>query len=241
MYSAEHIALYGGFEAIVDANDYDWLMKYNWAVNNNGYAYRPSLIADNKKGAAILMHRQIMNTPQGMDTDHINGNKLDNRRANLRICTNAQNMRNAKKHYGDKATSKYKGVSWKKRQQRWQAAIAVDDKDIHLDTFSTDIEGAIAYNEAAKKYYGEFARLNEIVIPDGFIFTPEKKYSSEYWGVCLHKPSGRWIAKISGHGKMVNIGMYATEIEAAQAYNDAAIKFGKKRFNNITVTSGQES
>lgn len=76
----------------VDDSDYQWLNQYKWYFHVQGYAVRKS------KGKAILMHRLIMNTPEGMDTDHINRDKLDNRRENLRVCTHAENMRNRNIH-----------------------------------------------------------------------------------------------------------------------------------------------
>ena len=106
------------------------------------------------------MHRVILKTPKGMDTDHRNGDGLDNRRCNLRICTKSQNSINRKMQSNN--TSGYRGVYWHKRDKKWLAHIKIDGKKINFGYCSTKEQAAEAYNEAAKKHYGEFARLNII-------------------------------------------------------------------------------
>ena len=105
--------------------------------------------------------------PRGFLVDHINGDKLDNRRENLRLATRGENEVNKRKrrtHKGRKPTSKYKGVTKIKdrRKKRWRAIITFQKRIIHLGNFYTEKEAAEAYNEAAKKYYGDFAYLNKI-------------------------------------------------------------------------------
>jgi len=90
--------------------------------------------------------------------DHINGNGLDDRRANMRTCTNQQNMRNLRKRRS--GSSIYKGVYYDKRRRTWYARICHNGKNIHLGTFATEIEAARAYDRAARRLFGEFARLN---------------------------------------------------------------------------------
>jgi flagellar basal body rod protein FlgC len=106
------------------------------------------------------MHRLIMNTPDGMDTDHINSNGLDNRRQNLRICTHAENLANRKKQISN--TSGYKGVSWDKSCKKWAANISICGKYKKLGRFTDLVEAARAYDAAAKEVYGEFAKPNFI-------------------------------------------------------------------------------
>ena len=102
-----------------------------------------------------------MNTPRGFDTDHINGNGLDNRKANLRICDHMKNMWNKKK--SKDRSSIYKGVVCvKKCKNSWIACITHMKNKMYLGSFKTEIEAAMAYNVAAVKFYGEYARLNII-------------------------------------------------------------------------------
>lgn len=93
-----------------------------------------------------------------MQTDHINGNTLDNRKENLRICSIAENGRNRKIQKNN--TSGYSGVSYMKGVCKWQATICVNKNKIYLGVFETAEESARAYDSAAKEYFGEFARLN---------------------------------------------------------------------------------
>ena len=155
------ISLTQGKVTLVDEADYDWLNQWKWHVRY-GYAVRTQRIdkCNGKcKRVGIIMHRLIMNTPEDMDTDHISGDKLDNRRCNLRIVTTSQNVMNQKKTRGN---SKYKGVYWNKNKKKWIAQIGVNHKRRHIGQFLTEIDAALAYNEAAMKYFGEFARLNVI-------------------------------------------------------------------------------
>lgn len=151
------IPLNKGFQTIVDASDYDWLMKWRWRIVEKGYAQRSVHKGEDIKTKALFMHRAILNTPSGFYSDHINGDKLDNRRGNLRICTPHQNNLNR-----PNITGKYKGVYWCKRQQRWMAQIMKDQANIYIGSFLTPEQAALAYNKAAILYHGEFARLNVV-------------------------------------------------------------------------------
>lgn len=151
------IPLTKGDFAIVDDDDYEYLIQFEWFLTPGGYAARKT--TKNGRPSIVLMHREIAKTPKGMQTDHINGNRLDNRKCNLRICTNAENSRNRGPMPG---TSKYKGVRWLKNDKKWQANIKLNQKQITLGCFNSEIEAAKAYNEAAIKYFGEFAWLNDI-------------------------------------------------------------------------------
>lgn len=104
------------------------------------------------------MHRIILNPPRGMFSDHIDGNPLNNQRENLRICNHNQNNFNVGIRKDNK--SGFKGVRF--RDNRWTSRIRINNKEYHLGSFLNKIEAAIAYNEAAIKYHGEFARLNII-------------------------------------------------------------------------------
>lgn len=143
--------------AIVDEADYDWLKQWKWYCSKTGYAVRG--VWENGKRFTKRMHRIIVNTPNAMETDHINGNRLDNRRCNLRICTTAQNQMNRGVQKNNQ--SGYKGVSYI-GNNKWKAIIKLEGRDYFIGRFSSKIEAAKAYNEAALKYYGEYAGLNPI-------------------------------------------------------------------------------
>jgi hypothetical protein len=110
------------------------------------------------KDKTVLIHRIIMGAKKGEIVDHINGNTLDNRRQNLRICTNAENCRNKKIHSDNQ--NGFKGI--RKHKNFWQAKVTKDYKDYYAGSFKTPLEAAIAYNKKAKELFGEFAKLNVI-------------------------------------------------------------------------------
>jgi hypothetical protein len=100
-----------------------------------------------------------MNPPRGFLVDHKNLNTLDNTRTNLRLATRSQNMFNRNKIKSN-TSSRFRGVCFDKRRKKWCAYITVEGKRIWLGTFDNEIDAAMAYDAAAKKYHGEFARLN---------------------------------------------------------------------------------
>ena len=147
--------------AIVDAKNYEWLNQWEWYCSNGlNIAYRTMTMKEwdssykVKIGTHILMHRFILNAPKGMDVDHINHNRLDNRECNLRICTRSQNLGNCLITKG----RKYKGI--KKRGKKWQANITCNYKKYYLGIFDSEIEAAKAYDAKALELFGEFAYTN---------------------------------------------------------------------------------
>ena len=155
----KQIELTQGQYAIVDDDDFEELNQYNWYFNN-GYAVRAVTVPKSKQKKQ-LMHRLITNCPADMDVDHINHDKLDNRKSNLRICSTSENMQNQKLRTHVK-TSVYKGVCFNKQAGKWMALIGLDNKQKHLGSFIDEIDAAIAYNVAAIEMFGEFALLNDI-------------------------------------------------------------------------------
>lgn len=145
----------GGF-ALVDDEDYEHIYRHKWRRDRDGYAVRTAPVDYGPK--TILMHRLILDAPRSSSVDHVSGDRLDNRRSNLRLATNAQNSMNRLPYEGK--TSRYKGVSWHRRVKKWMAGITVNGKGIYLGYFSEEEEAAKAYNNAATRYFGEFARIN---------------------------------------------------------------------------------
>ena len=148
------IPLTQGKFAFVDDDDYERLSRYTW------YAYRnhKTFYAATRTPSSLQMHRVIMNNPYGMMVDHKNMDGLDNRKKNLRVCSQSQNAQNSSKRIDN--TSGIKGVSWATRDNRWKAQIRVNGKRIHLGYFISKHEAARAYCIAAKNYHGEFARTS---------------------------------------------------------------------------------
>lgn len=155
------IPLTQGKFAIVDDEDYEFLSQQKWHTSKRrGSYYAARATCINGKNRLIHMHRVILNPPPGMESDHINGDGLDNRRCNLRSCTHQDNIRNRRKKA--KASSRYKGVWWAKAGRKWRAGIWIKGKTKHLGRFTEEDEAARAYNVAAREHFGEFACLNVI-------------------------------------------------------------------------------
>ncbi len=144
--------------AIVDPIDYYPLSKYTWWTRNRNGSYQ--VLRFTQHGYClhpVAMHRQIMNPPKDKSVDHINRDGRDNRRANLRLATVAQNNMNK---FSGKGSSKYKGVYFRRDMKRWRASISVNSKKKQLGSYDNEVDAAKAYDKAAKKYYGQFAYLN---------------------------------------------------------------------------------
>lgn len=146
-----------GHLLIFDQEGLDLFRSKKWLVgtsNKRGAFY--VMRNDGKQSARF--HREFMGARKGQIVDHINGNRLDNRRVNLRFCTNAENVRNSKKY--NAGANPYKGTNYLKARDQWRALIRVDGKQIFLGSFNNATEAAMAYDKAAGEYFGEFARLN---------------------------------------------------------------------------------
>jgi len=153
------IPLTQGKFAIVDAADYDWLSSFKWhahKVKRTFYAAR-GIRLDGKQ-RQDRMHRVIMGAGDDHIIDHINRDGLDNRRANLRLCTLSENARNTHSRKG--ASSAYIGVSWHKRSGKWLARLKVAGRDKYLGVFYCEADAAHAYDAAARNHFGEFANPN---------------------------------------------------------------------------------
>jgi hypothetical protein len=160
-YPFRKIPLTKGLFAIVDPDDYDRLVNFNWHARKSTYthyAVRSIKIGKNKIKVEC-MHHIIIDIPPGLFCDHINHNGLDNRKANLRPATLAQNIRHRRK-FKSPSRSKYKGLTWRKKENAWHVRITVHYKRIFLGSFKDELEAAHAYDRAAKQFYGDFATLN---------------------------------------------------------------------------------
>lgn len=150
------IPMLQGKFAKVDNDLFEELNKYLW---RSSLGYAVCRIAPCKK--YIWMHRVVINCPDGLEVDHINGDKTDNRRCNLRPCTKVENQGNRWKSKHAK-TSKYKGVYFCKKIQKFAAYGREGKKNRRLGTFASEDDAGRCYNAWASKYFGEFARLNPI-------------------------------------------------------------------------------
>ncbi len=149
--AVRRIPLTDGYYALVDEADYEALSRHNWRYYN-GYAARQ------QGRKTIYMHRQIMDPPDGMMVDHVNRNKLDNRRTNLRVCTRRENILN---QAGKRTSrSRFKGVEYRKGRDKCFARIRFRGKRLWLGTFEDEVDAARAYDRAAVECFGEFAHLN---------------------------------------------------------------------------------
>lgn len=150
----KQIPLTKGLSALVDDEDYEELMKFKWCAHSHGYAKRDE--GGRKSKRVIYMHRVVARAMEGDHVDHINGNKLDNTRANLRICTHQENCCN--RGVQSNNTSGAKGVSLLKSTGRYMARIKQYGKSKYLGVFATPEEANAAYAKAAKEHFGEFSR-----------------------------------------------------------------------------------
>lgn len=149
----KEIQLTRGKVAIVDDWNFDVLSKYNWTAEIRRQRWYAKCVVNNR---SVYMHRVIMNTPTNLEVDHKDLDGLNNRESNLRNVTRSVNAQN------QRSKGRYVGVYFDKRDKRIFSAICVNYKTIYLGSFKTRYEAAEAYNEAAIKYFGEFAKVNDL-------------------------------------------------------------------------------
>lgn len=222
--------------AIVDDEDFEIASAYTWSYSK-GYAV--TSVGGRKDKKRIYLHRLISgDPPEGLFVDHIDGDPLNNQRNNLRFVTIAQNAYNMAPNRN--TSSSFKGVSWDSSRNFWHARIQFDKATTNLGFFMSELDAARAYNVAAIKHFGEYARLN--VIPDDA--KDDVRYrqatpiahnrTSRFRGVHFSTKSGCWISKITIRYKTIHLGSFDTEEEAARAYDAAAkIHHGKRAFLNF--------
>jgi hypothetical protein len=152
----KRIPLTQGRFAIVDDEDFEMVSAWKWCMGAGGYASRYVRIGPVR--IHVLMHRMILLPDPGSKVDHISGDKLDNRRANLRVCSVSENNCNQGCYRNN--SSGYKGVDWCSRKRRWRAQIAKDGRHYSLGLFRDKSTAARVYDAAAREIHGAFASLN---------------------------------------------------------------------------------
>lgn len=151
----KHLPLSKGRFALVDDSDFETLAQFRWHINGTGYAVGSVRVNGARK--RVYLHRYLLDAQPGQIVDHIDGNPLNNTRANLRLVTRAQNQWNRK---AQQNASGYKGVSWHRGHQKYYARIQVHNRRHFLGYFETAEEAAEAYDAAARRLHGEHARDN---------------------------------------------------------------------------------
>lgn len=148
------IALTKGYESVIDDASAEIVARYKWSASvcKSAKVYAASWW----RGKKIIMHRLIMDAPIDQTVDHINGDTLDNRLVNLRICSQSDNAKNRLPNAG----RKFKGVSFHQRIGLWQSRIGIGGERVHLGYFETELAAALAYDKEAARLYGAFARPN---------------------------------------------------------------------------------
>lgn len=221
-----------GLVVLVDDEDLQLVSEYKWYLSTAGYAfarvYDPDLYLEfGVGGVCVMMHHillpetEIWGRHSGMVRDHINRNRLDNRRCNLRWVTPQENTANSPPRKG----KRYKGVY--KNTNGWMAQVSTPDRGfLHLGTFTTEREAALVYDAAVRRCYGDLAYLNypeehytQPIRHFDYVYTPKK--TSRYEGVSKHsgksKNSKSWQANYKGR----YLAIYRTEEEAHHAYEQA--------------------
>jgi hypothetical protein len=216
-----------GYDVLIDDEDYALIQGYTWYLTGNGYIMGYKKGTWTKEGVNyILFHRLIMNAPKGKCVDHQNGNVLDNRKQNLRICEPIDNSRN--RRIGKNNTTGYVGVFYhnRKKVKKYQAKIMVNKKNISLGYYLTAEAASEAYKNAAKLYFGDYYREPT----EYFHKTPyHEDGASKHKGFTFNKRSNKYVAKIQINGEVIYLGTFNNAEDAAQAYNIAILKIAKNK------------
>lgn len=228
----------------VSPEDYEWLSKFNWFLSHD---YPATSVRLGGRYPSRYMHRMIKlgaDIESSTDLiDHENGDTLDNRRSNLRICTVSENLQNSRPRSGSVST--YKGVRWIKGRQ-WSASICVDGKRSYLGIYDSEIEAARVYDACARFYFVDFARTNFV---EGESFSVDEALrrrrvatgkSSSFIGVRWRRLDECWLVRITtvqgGARKRLAHKTFKNELEAALYYDSKVKELGLKRRLNFEDT-----
>lgn len=149
---------YRGRTILIDEEDLHFIQNHKYRYNEDGYLIRSQPRLGRRNRGTYRLHREIMGVYDSRIVDHINGNRNDNRKCNLRVVDTYQSSWNTSAQKN--STSKYKGVSWDKDRKKWLARIYHLGKTYHIGRYNTENDAAIAYNNKARELFGEYARLN---------------------------------------------------------------------------------
>lgn len=221
--------------AKVSHEDYERLSQYNWYVTQ-GY------VETSAYPKHYRMHRMVLNAEyESAHIDHINRDKLDNRRSNLRLCSQAENNRNV--HQKGRGANTYQGVRFDKKLGKWTANFHFEGKNYYLGAYDSEIDAAKVRDGIAKFLDPNFSFLNfpdvKPINPDTFIlpYMRGDKTSSIYQGVSWSSQKQKWhaIAKIKGRSK--HIGFFDDEVEAAKARDSVVLYYGATHAKHISFRS----
>ena len=228
------IPLTQGQFAIVDPEDYAAVSAYKWYANKNRYTF----YAHSFDQHFVSMHTLITGFAR---TDHANRSGTDNRRSNLRFASCSQNTANSRLRRDNQAG--YKGVF--PHGNAWQVQVSIVGKQQFAGTYDSTEDAARAYDHAATQYYGDFALTNaSLGLVSHDICKRRCDYSgpplrirgaSKFTGVYWHNQSKTWRARISVNGKRIGLGNFRSEIDAARAYDQAAIEYHSNPVTNQSL------
>lgn len=222
------IPLQNGMFALVDEEDYENVNRYTWSISEKNTSFGVSSFIE---GQTVLLQNFILEgaISRSYQTVFVDGDRLNFKKNNLKIepIKIAAFRRRAQRN----SSSKYKGVFWNTKAQKWQAGIKIDGKRKHLGFFKNEDQAGIAYNHAVIENFGEGYFLNEIgadnraehvgkINSESSLRRKEKKTSSKYRGVYKHYT--KWQAKIRINNNVIYLGTFLSEKEAAQAYDKKA-------------------
>jgi hypothetical protein len=240
----KHIPLINGGYSVIDDDDYELVNQFKWRLDPSGYAKRTTRLPDETDR---LMHRLIMNTPKGMLTDHRNGEKLDNRRENLRVCTNSQNTRYRLTHRSNKnglrevcycdQTGKWKAYATQNGKQLWlgrydELQDAINARDSAVMTIEPDFSIPNSHNQVIVESLSEEARRSRVDRRRKFELVSNN--TSGYRGVSKSKRDGNWRAYIGFEKQHIWIASTDDPTESAYIYDQVALQLrGDKAVLNL--------